>query len=121
MGVSERFGRGSVLRRKDSGASGADDSLPDAVTSAPVEPDPPMQTEATQPRRPAPTEPAHGQATWISITPASARRTTLMVIGFFIVLTIESLTAYTRSLVAIGVAQALGALVILVYVIVRWM
>jgi predicted PurR-regulated permease PerM len=88
VGVSERFGRGSVLRRKDSGASEADESLPDAVTSAPVEPDPPMQTEATQPRRPAPTEPAHGQATWISITPASARRTTLMVIGFFIVLSI---------------------------------
>ncbi len=26
-------------------------------------------TEATQPRRPAPVEPAHGEATWISITP----------------------------------------------------
>ena len=36
----------------------------------------------------------------------------------FIVLTIESLAAYTRSLVAIGAAQALGALAILVYVIV---
>jgi predicted PurR-regulated permease PerM len=47
-----------------------------------------MQTEATQARRPAPIEPAHGQATWISITPASARRTALMVVGFFIALSI---------------------------------
>lgn len=36
----------------------------------------------------------------------------------FIVLTIESLTAYTRSLVAIAAAQLIGALVILVYGIV---
>jgi len=31
VGVTERFGRGSGLRRKDSGAPGADESLPDAV------------------------------------------------------------------------------------------
>ena len=77
-----------MLRGQTPSSGAADGSTPDAVTSTPVEPDPPMVTETTQPRRPAPMEPAHGQATWISITPASARRTTLMVIGFFIVLSI---------------------------------
>jgi predicted PurR-regulated permease PerM len=88
VGVSERFGRGSALRRQESGSAGAGGSLPDAVTTPSSDPNPTLVTEATQPRRPAPVEPAHGEATWISITPASAKRTTLMVIGFFIVLSI---------------------------------
>ena len=88
MGVSERFGRGSALRRQDSGNAGPGGSLPDAVTTPSSDPNPTLMTEATQPRRPAPVEPAHGEATWISITPASAKRTTLMVIGFLIVLSI---------------------------------
>ncbi len=106
MGFVERFGRGSALRRQGppnastsglagtsatsatSATSGAASSLPDAVTSPSSDPNPSLMSEATQPRRPAPVEPAHGEAAWISITPASAKRTTLMVIGLLIALSI---------------------------------
>jgi predicted PurR-regulated permease PerM len=87
--VSERFGRGSALRRKASAGSQDNGSKPDgAITSVQpsTDPDSSLVTEAVQPRRPAPVEPQHGQATWFSITPASAKRTTIMVLGLIVIL-----------------------------------
>lgn len=89
MGVSERFGRGSALRRKASAGSQDNGSKPDgAITSVQpsTDPDSSLVTEAVQPRRPAPVEPQHGQASWFSITPASAKRTTIMVLGLIVIL-----------------------------------
>ena len=89
MGVSERFGRGSALRRKASGGSPDNGSKPDgAITSVQpsTDPDSSLVNEAVQPRRPAPVEPQHGQASWFSITPASAKRTTIMVLGLIVIL-----------------------------------
>jgi predicted PurR-regulated permease PerM len=90
VGVSERFGRGSALRRKASAGSNDNGSKPDGAISSVVQPatdsDSSLVTEAVQPRRPAPVEPQHGQASWFSITPASAKRTTIMVLGLIVIL-----------------------------------
>ncbi|HEU4331822.1 MAG TPA: AI-2E family transporter [Lapillicoccus sp.] len=91
MGVSERFGRGSALRRKGSGDPGdngstSDGDAPMATSESAASTEPGLVTEAAGPRRPAPVEPPHGQAQWISITPASAKRTTILVLAFIILL-----------------------------------
>jgi predicted PurR-regulated permease PerM len=90
VGVSERFGRGSALRRRASAASRDDGAQSDGVISPAVptapDPDTSLVTETAQPPRPAPVEPLHGQASWFSITPASAKRTTIMVLALIIVL-----------------------------------
>ena len=88
MGVSERFGRGSSLRRKASEEPADDGPTLDGGPPVTGDPETSLVTEATQPTRPSPVEPPHGQAVWISITPASVKRTTLMVIGFLIILSI---------------------------------
>jgi predicted PurR-regulated permease PerM len=88
VGVGERFGRGSSLRRKGTGERAEAGPSLDAGPPVTNEPESGLVTEVTPPTRPAPVEPPHGQAQWISITPASAKRTTLMVIGFLIILSI---------------------------------
>ncbi|MEP6648331.1 MAG: AI-2E family transporter [Lapillicoccus sp.] len=88
MGVSERFGRSSALRRKSSDEAAANGSQPDGVVPAAADLDPGLATEAAHARRPAPVEPVHGQAQWISLTPASAKRTTIMVLAFIILLSV---------------------------------
>jgi predicted PurR-regulated permease PerM len=93
VGVSERFGRGSALRRKGSGGPGDNGTQPDGDAPMPssesvASAEPGLVTEASAPRRPAPVEPPHGEAQWISITPASAKRTTIMVLAFLILLSI---------------------------------
>jgi predicted PurR-regulated permease PerM len=86
--MSERFGRSSPLRRKAPDTPVDNGTRPDGAVGGPKEPVAEPAIEMTQPRRPAPVEPAHGQAQWISITPASAKRTTIMVLAFFILLSV---------------------------------
>ena len=89
MGVSERFGRGSALRRKASNQPAENGTQPGgavAGAAAASDPDAALPADVTHPRRPAPVEPPHGQAQWFSITPASAKRTTIMVLAFIILL-----------------------------------
>jgi predicted PurR-regulated permease PerM len=80
-----------MLRRKGSGSPDDNGSPPagtaptTSASAAPlIEPDP--VTDVTSARRPAPVEPPHGQAQWIALTPASAKRTTIMVLALIIVL-----------------------------------
>jgi predicted PurR-regulated permease PerM len=80
-----------MLRRKGSGSPDDNGSPPagtapttSASASPLIEPDP--VTDVTPARRPAPVEPPHGQAQWIALTPASAKRTTIMVLALIIVL-----------------------------------
>lgn len=89
MGVSDRLGRGSPLRRKGSDRSADNDSQPGrspAIGSSAIDPEAGLPADVTHPRRPAPVEPPHGQAQWVALTPASAKRTVILVLAFVILL-----------------------------------